>query len=55
MKMINKIAAPICLALASAAVYAGANARPFRLLLSGPVESVVERQTRLAYLGIALC
>jgi hypothetical protein len=51
MKMIKKIAAPICFALASAAICAGPAAAPYRLLLSGPVESVDKATNTISVLG----
>ena len=51
MKMINKIAAPIFLALASVAIYAGSEAQSNRLLLSGPVESVDNATNTVSVLG----
>ena len=51
MKKINKISASICLAAASAAICAGSNMEPYRLLLSGPVESVDNTKNTISVLG----
>src|SRR4051794_36326796 len=51
MKIISKIAGPICFALASATIYAGSALPHYRLLLSGPVESVDMAKNTFTILG----
>jgi hypothetical protein len=51
MNIINKVAAPIYFALASMSIYAGAPPEPYRLLLSGPVESVDNATHTVSVLG----
>ena len=51
MKMFTKFTVPVCLALASAAIYPGSPREPYRLLLSGPVESVDNATNTVSVLG----